>query len=312
MLDAQAGKRGARSYRCRCATGDRNPKREPGAACAIQWGDFLFRQDTRESVNAALQLYVTAERLLGPRPRVVKAPGGFSSRTFRELERVIMGERPDQEGVDPFGNSLVELENLLPPKPPTQQNPPCIPPLPVGALTTVPYFCIPRNEKLMGYWHTVADRLYKIRHCQNIEGIERRLALFAPPIDPGLLVRAVAAGLSIGDVVAQGAGEIPHYRFQTLAQKATELVQMVAGFGNALSQTIEKKYAEALAQLRSNHEIRVLKLVREIKLQAIHEARSGRRDCQRQSQRCSRGHPASWAFVAVTSPQVPGKAQGQA
>lgn len=238
----------------------------------IQWGDFLFRQDTRESVNAALQLYVTAERLLGPRPRIVKAPGSFHSRTFRELERVIIGERPDQEGIDPFGNSLIELENLLPPQPPTQQRPACMPPLPAGCLTTVPYFCIPRNEKLMGYWDTVADRLYKIRHCQNIEGIERRLALFAPPIDPGLLVRAVAAGLSIGEVLAQGAGEVPHYRFQTLAQKATELTQMVAGLGNALLQTIEKKDAEGLAQLRSNHEISLLKLVREIKLQAIQEA----------------------------------------
>jgi hypothetical protein len=26
------------------------------------------------------------------------------------------------------------------------------------------YFCIPRNDKLLGYWDTVADRLFKIRH----------------------------------------------------------------------------------------------------------------------------------------------------
>lgn len=34
---------------------------------------------------------------------------------------------------------------------------------------------------------TVADRLYKIRNSLNIEGVKRTLALFAPPIDPGML-----------------------------------------------------------------------------------------------------------------------------
>ena len=51
------------------------------------------------------------------------------------------------------------------------------------------YFCIPRNDKLLGYWDTVADRLFKIRHCMNIEGVVRQLPLFEPPIDPALLVQ---------------------------------------------------------------------------------------------------------------------------
>ncbi|MHC2863783.1 hypothetical protein ACVIYH_004861 [Bradyrhizobium diazoefficiens] len=233
----------------------------------IQWGDFLFRQDDREDVNAALQLYITAERLLGPRPKVMKAPGKAQSRTYRELEG------KDKNGIDAFGNSLVELENLLPQQPAARgQDNTCMPALPAGALLTEPYFCIPRNDKLMGYWDTVSDRLYKIRHCQNIEGVERQLALFAPPIDPALLVRAVAAGLSIGSVLAQGAGEVPHYRFNVLAQKAAELAQMVITVGNALLQAIEKKDAEALAQLRSNQEISLLKLVRQIKLNEVEEA----------------------------------------
>ena len=50
------------------------------------------------------------------------------------------------------------------------------------------YFCVPPNDKLLGYWDTVADRLFKIRHCMNIEGVVRQLPLFEPPIDPALLV----------------------------------------------------------------------------------------------------------------------------
>ncbi|HEX4875364.1 MAG TPA: neuraminidase-like domain-containing protein, partial [Chitinophagaceae bacterium] len=37
----------------------------------LEWGDFLFRQFTRESVNEALQLYVIANHILGPRPEFV-------------------------------------------------------------------------------------------------------------------------------------------------------------------------------------------------------------------------------------------------
>ena len=41
---------------------------------------------------------------------------------------------------------------------------------------------MPQNDKLLGYWDTVADRLFKIRHCMNIEGVVRQLPLFEPPI----------------------------------------------------------------------------------------------------------------------------------
>ena len=52
------------------------------------------------------------------------------------------------------------------------------------------YFCLPPNDKLLAYWDTVADRLFKVRHCMNLEGVLRQLALFDPPIDPALLVAA--------------------------------------------------------------------------------------------------------------------------
>ena len=53
----------------------------------------------------------------------------------------------------------------------------------------------------MGYWGTVADRLFKIRHCMNIEGVVRELLLFELPIESALLVRAAAAGVDLGSVL---------------------------------------------------------------------------------------------------------------
>jgi hypothetical protein len=31
------------------------------------------------------------------------------------------------------------------------------------------YFCIPRNDQMVGYWDTVADRLFKIHNSLNLQ-----------------------------------------------------------------------------------------------------------------------------------------------
>lgn len=43
----------------------------------------------------------------------------------------------------------------------------------------------------------------------NIEGVKRTLALFAPPIDPALLVKAKANGVSISEVLADASSTLP-------------------------------------------------------------------------------------------------------
>ena len=51
----------------------------------------------------------------------------------------------------------------------------------IDTFNTLTLFCIPHNDLLYGYWDTVADRLFKIRHCMNISGQERQLAPASPP-----------------------------------------------------------------------------------------------------------------------------------
>jgi hypothetical protein len=145
-----------------------------------------------------------------------------------------------------------------------------LPPPPI-TLSTL-YFCIPQNDKMLEYWDRIEDRLFNIRHCRNIDGVERSLALFAPPIDPGALVRAAAAGLDISAVLAGLNAPTPFYRFNVLSQKATELVQEIRTLGGSLLSALEKKDGEALALLRSELEIKVLNAVRDMKLLQISEA----------------------------------------
>ncbi|KAF3936975.1 hypothetical protein ABW19_dt0208542 [Dactylella cylindrospora] len=225
----------------------------------VDWGDNLFRQFTRETITQATQMYILADKLLGPKPRVVKPEKTPDIATFAELESKI----------DIFGNSLVDLENLIPDPgdPPTNPGP-LPPPPPLRSL----YFCIPPNEKMLEYWDLVADRLFKIRNCQNIDGVEVSLALFSPPIDPGALARAVAGGLSISSFLAGLSAPLPYYRFLSMSQKATELAQMTASLGNALLSALEKKDSEALSTLRSGQDIALAKSIKISKQASIDEA----------------------------------------
>lgn len=223
----------------------------------IAWGDQLFRQDTMESVNEAAQLYVMAAEILGPRPRKVPPPQKPAVVTFNELEG----------SLDAFSNAIVSFENLVPVLPGNQ---PATNGQPLPGLL---YFCIPQNDQLLAYWDTVADRLYKIRHCLNIEGVFRQLSLFAPPIDPGALVKAVAAGVDISSALNDLNGPLPHYRFSVMLQKANEVTSDVKALGGALLSALEKKDAEAMALLRQSHELKVLEAVTAIKDQQIADAR---------------------------------------
>lgn len=223
----------------------------------ISWGDYLFRQDSMESINEATQLYVLAAELLGPQPKKIPPQAKPPLESFNELEKQL----------DAFANALVEVENLIPPPSGTEAYGPESAPLPML------YFCIPRNEKMLGYWDTVADRLYKIRHCMNIEGVVRQLALFEPPIDPGALVKAVAAGVDIGAALADLNAPLPLYRFNVLLQKANEVCNDVKALGAALLSALEKKDGEALTLLRQGQEIRVLEAVKLVREKQIEEAK---------------------------------------
>src|SRR5207249_3195216 len=108
-------------------------------------------------------------------------------------------------------------------------------------------------------------RLYKIRHCQDIEGAESKLALFAPPIDPAALIQAAAQGLSLGSILADLSSPPPIYRFTSLIQKANEFCGDVKALGSALLSALEKKDAEELGRLRASHETQMLDLMSAIK-----------------------------------------------
>jgi hypothetical protein len=227
----------------------------------IAWADQLFRQDTIETINQATQLYILCAGLLGPRPQQIPARGEAAPATFAELRGKL----------DAFSNALVSFENKFPfysaSSVATAKDAAGL--LGIGRSF---YFCIPQNEKLLGYWDTVADRLFKIRHCRNIEGIVRELPLFEPPIDPALLVRAAARGVDLGSVLNDLNSPAPFYRFTHMLQKALEVCMEIKSLGAQFLMALEKRDAEHLALMRQQHESNILNMVRLTREKQIEDA----------------------------------------
>jgi hypothetical protein len=206
-----------------------------------------------------------ANHILGPRPEFVPKRGEIKSESYDSLK----------SKWDDFSNAVVELENIFPYSSSVPVSSGSSSPSLLGMGSAL-YFCIPSNEKLMEHWDIIADRLYKIRHCMDIDGVKRQLALFAPPIDPAMLINAAAQGLSLGSILSDLSSPPPIYRFNYLIQKANEFVGEVKSLGSTLLSVLEKKDAEELGRLRALHETMMLDLMTAIKERQVLDSKAVR------------------------------------
>ncbi len=231
----------------------------------IAWGDSLFRQDTGEAIDEAMLLYVLAANILGPRPQSVPKKGSVRRQTYANLRK----------DLSEFGSVLRNMEADLPfdlmPFPADDRGDDSQLAI-LHSMGQALYFCVPRNDKLLGYWDTVGDRLFKIRNSLNMQGVFRQLALFEPPIDPSMLARATAAGLDVGAIVNGLNQPLPLVRFQLLVQKAFEIVQEVKFLGSHLLSAMEKEDGEAMALLRAKHERVIMDMVEHVRYGQLQEA----------------------------------------
>jgi hypothetical protein len=224
-------------------------------------GDHLFQQNTIESINEAHQHYIMVSHLLGPRPHTLADRGKVPNLSYSDLKGKL----------DAFGNALVLLENEFPYCGGVSTDPNSESDGLLGVSKSL-YFCIPQNDKLLGYWDTVADRLFKIRHCMNIQGVVQQLPLFEPPLDPALLVQAAAQGLDLGSILNDINAPLPWYRFIHQHRTALDMCAECRSLGGALLSALEKSDAEALAVLRATQETNIQTLMKQIKSSQLAEA----------------------------------------
>ncbi|NES18101.1 MAG: hypothetical protein F6K41_04040 [Symploca sp. SIO3E6] len=231
----------------------------------IQWGDNLFREYSIESILEATMLYVEAYDLLGNQP-TDSGPCDLPDPMNLAQIRTLSQQKTKTKTLQGIPEFLIEIEQsqgstAFSSAQPTPHN-----------LIPGDYFCLPENAKFIGYWTTIQQRLYNIRHELNIDGVQENLALFQPPINPLALMEAFAAGESIGEALSTLQVALPYYRFDVLIEKAREATQLTIQLGQSVLAALEKNDAEALAILNSNNQQNILSLTSIAKQEQIDQA----------------------------------------
>ncbi|EPF0317283.1 neuraminidase-like domain-containing protein [Enterobacter chuandaensis] len=105
------------------------------------------------------------------------------------------------------------------------------------------------NSQLIGYWKTLAVRMFNLRNNLTLDGQAMSLPLFAAPADPkALLAAAVAAESGAGGGLPK-VDTVPALRFNRLLDGARTLVGQLIQFGSTLQQILERQDGEALSAL---------------------------------------------------------------
>lgn len=248
----------------------------------LDWGDMLFRQYTRESINEARMLYILAYDLLGEKPknmgRVILEP----TKTYSDFNHYT-GQSTSETNLN--YDFLIDLENTITNGMVEYEQSLSFAATQFDTITN-PYFFIKENELFTDYWTRVEDRLAKIRACLNIDGIAQPLPLFQPPIDPMALVNAAASGGGIAAAVAAaGVATVPDYRFDTLMARARDLTGKLKTLSDNLLAALEKKDSEELSQLQHHQEESMLQLVTLLKTEQLKEAEFSLLNLQETKQR---------------------------
>ncbi|PBP80424.1 hypothetical protein CCL16_23755 [Pseudomonas syringae] len=107
------------------------------------------------------------------------------------------------------------------------------------------------NEVMQGYWLTLRQRMYNLRHNLTLDGQPLLLPLFAKPADPKALLNAAVAAESSGgsDLPVTS---LPLWRFEPMLDSARGLVFQLIQFGNAVLGVLERQDAESLNALLQN------------------------------------------------------------
>lgn len=270
----------------------------------MDWADYLFAQYTPESTSEARHLYNIVKTILGDKP---ESTGKCKETRALSYSDIDVNENSDfiynLFTVTPRYNSYYKLKSNLKPsekmishmekavdsdkgmqeiskhvskddlKPDKAQGRPTKP-IVYFDISVDLIFCFPHNKDFMQYWNRVNDRIFKLNNCLDINGVKKLMPSFAPEIDPALLARMVAGGMSFDEILAAMNSQLPNYRFSYLIEKAKQFCNTVQSFGGALFAAIEKRDGEELTLLRARHEQNILTLTTKNKKRQIEQAKA--------------------------------------
>lgn len=193
----------------------------------IARGDAAYRLLERDTLNEAKTWYIQALTLLGDEPYTPTGNGW----TAPSLE-----DAASATGQASYQAAMSAVRTASPLRMPRTAN----------SLTNL--FLPQQNEKLQGYWQTLAQRLYNLRHNLSIDGQPLSLSVYAAAADPAALLNAAVTAAG-GGADLPIVNETPLYRFPVMLDGARGMVNQLIQFGSTLLNLIEKQDAESLSQL---------------------------------------------------------------
>ncbi|MFP2693907.1 neuraminidase-like domain-containing protein [Enterobacter ludwigii] len=192
----------------------------------IARGDAAYRLLERDTLNEARMWYSQALNLLGDEPYIA-----FDA----DWSALTLGDAASEVTRRDYQEALLAVRRQEPAPAPRTAN----------SLTAL--FLPQQNEMLKGYWQTLAQRLYNLRHNLSIDGQPLSLSVYATPSEPAALLSAAVN--SAQGTAALPAAVMPLYRFPVMLESARGMVSLLIGFGNTLLGITERQDAEALAEL---------------------------------------------------------------
>lgn len=193
----------------------------------IARGDLAYRQLERDTLNEAKMWYVQALDILGDEPYLAQGTGWASPRLTDAADKTT--RKAVQQALLTVQQQLQDSELHT-----------------ANSLTSL--FLPQQNEKLAGYWQTLSQRLYNLRHNLSIDGQPLSLSIYAAPADPSALLSAAVSAASGGSDLPVIDGT-PLYRFPVMLESARGLVGQLTQFGSTLLSLTERQDAEALSEL---------------------------------------------------------------
>lgn len=192
----------------------------------MTWGDMLYRQVTRDTLNEAKLLYVRAGSLLGP----LSKGRSISRWTPATLSAVL---EPEKRSFALLESSMLDaLRDLIPLR---DDGAPWL------RLLDLPAFRLPVNSQLLDLWSQLEQRLFNLRHNLTLDGKPMQLALYEAPANPLDLLRAQLSGSSLSQRRLGSLAIIPPYRFRAMLPRTQYAVEMLIRFAQVVLNHMESR-----------------------------------------------------------------------
>ncbi len=213
-------------------------------------GDRAYRQLTPDSLNEARIWYVTALTLLGEEPASQLSSDWCDPPLSRAASDTLQNQQLEAMNQLLGGAPAVTAELRT-----------------ANSLTAL--FLPAENGKLKGYWQTLRQRLYNLRHNLSLDGQPLILPLYASPADPKALQSAAAAASSGGAGALPNVGGLSIRRFPLMLDNARALVAQLMQYGSTLAAVIERRDSEALSALMQTQAVDLMLLSLQMQEKAI-------------------------------------------